>query len=277
MRVVPNVSSRDRGDLESYLNRLSVEMGVCFCVEVEAMMPQHVGLGSKTASMLGMALACNAVADGHFRPAALARMSGRGGTSGVGVNATFTGGFVVDGGHRKGQETESFAPSSAGASSARPPLLVRLSFPAKWRVHLFMPKGERCSGAEEESFFSANTPIDSGEAYEVLAAVYHGIAPAVAECDLATLRAALQKIHAAGFKRRELDYQGATVKRLLARLNGDAGMAAGMSSLGPLVYGIGATNVKEGDIRSCVAGLDVTYLGCVRGRNRGYELVDGKK
>ena len=101
MRVVPNVSSRDRGDLESYLNRLSVEMGVCFCVEVEAMMPQHVGLGSKTASMLGMALACNAVADGHFRPAALARMSGRGGTSGVGVNATFTGGFVVDGGHKE--------------------------------------------------------------------------------------------------------------------------------------------------------------------------------
>ena len=270
LSVSSSVSCRDRGDLEGYLARLSAAMGRCFRVELEAMMPQHVGLGSKTAVLLAMGLACNEVAEGRLDRSGLVQLSRRGGTSGVGVNATFTGGFVVDGGRRRG--SGEFQPSSAGGSDGPPPVLVRLDFPAAWHVHLFLPRGAGYFGRREETFFSANTPIGTGEVYDVLGSVYHGLAPAVAETDLVALRLALERVHAVGFKRREVEGQSGAVRRLLDELR-DAGMAAGMSSLGPLVYAIGEGDLEQRRVMRGLGGSEVDYLGCVGGRNRGYELA----
>ena len=272
----PNLSERDRGDLKGYLQRLSGVMDVCFRVEIESVMPQHVGLGSKTALLLAAGLACNAAAGGPLPPAELVRMSGRGATSGVGVNTSFTGGFVVDGGRRADRGSGSFGPSSAGGAGIAPPALVRLEFPAEWRIHLFLARGVRYCGRDEAAFFEANTPIATTDVWEVLAAVYHGLAPAVAEADLTALKVALAKLHTVGFKRREVDGQSRAVGRLLELLCNDLGMAAGMSSLGPLVYAITAAgDGRTRDMAHLVAdGAD--YLGCVGGRNRGYELVRGR-
>ena len=266
------VRERDRADLEGHLTRLSAAMGACFCVEVQSMMPQHVGLGSKTALLLAMGLACNAMAEGQLDQTELVRISRRGGASGVGVNATFTGGFVVDGGRKATGARADFRPSSAAGVGALPPLLVRCDFPAAWRVHLFMPRGTRYCGNAEEAFFAANTPVDSREVYEVLAAVYHGVAPAVAEADLHALRTALGELHTVGFKRREVERQSDSVRGLLGRLSRDRGVAAGMSSLGPLVYAIRETDDAEISYMSALGGPEVEYLGCAGGRNGGYEL-----
>ena len=99
-------------------------------------MRQHVGFGSKTALLMAIGIGCNEAAGSPLTEEELVVLSGRGGTSGVGVNTTFVGGFVVDGGRSKKKGTQ-FRPSSVEAPRGCPPVLVRLRIPSEWRVHLF--------------------------------------------------------------------------------------------------------------------------------------------
>ena len=269
-----DLESPDRRVLERYVRRLSKAMERAFWVQVESVMQQHIGLGSKTALLLAAGLACNAAGGEKLQREALVHMSGRGGASGVGVNVAFDGGFVVDGGHKMDAVNDKFWPSSVGGNTGLPPKLVRLEFPANWRVHLFLPGGRRYFGEAEQRFFSENTPIDFGEVYEVMAAVYHGVAPAVAEGDLESLRVALWAVQGVGFKRREVMGQSREVRELLEFLYKDLRVAAGMSSLGPLVYAI--TNNEDGPdvIRDGMRMEKGVYRGTWSGRNRGYDIVE---
>ena len=107
-----------------------------------------------------------------------------------------------------------------------------------------------------------------------MAAVYHGVAPAVAEGDLESLRAALQAIHGVGFKRREVMGQSHEVRELLDLLCKDLGVAAGMSSLGPLVYAITNDGEQPDVVQDWVADGNGVYLGTWSGRNRGYDVLE---
>ena len=273
LTVAPNLADRDRHDLAKYLNDISVATDSCFEVEVASVMRQHIGLGSKTALLLAAGLACNAVATEPLTQRDLVLTSGRGGASGVGVNTAFVGGCVVDGGHRT-QRDAGFLPSSATKPQAIPPLLARQAFPTDWRVHLFLPTGGSYSGDEELVFFRNHTPIPAAEVREILAAVYHGIVPAFAEAELGALRRAVYEIHHTGFKKREVESHGSVVRELLDRLYTEPNVAAGMSSLGPLVYAIAPRDldVLSNQTTAAVLSTPIEYLGSFAGRNEGYEL-----
>ena len=272
--ISPNLLDRDRRDLKRYVSSISRALNMCFHIEIRSLMPQHVGLGSKTALLLAVGFGCNAVAGNLLSPRQLVVMSRRGGTSGVGINTVFTGGFVVDGGHCAAGDV-SYGPSSVGRPTTLPPVLVRFNLPTDWRIHLFLPCGRRYSAQDEIRFFEDNTPIHASEVGDVMAAVYHGIATAVAEADLDCLRDALRQVQRTGFKRREIDSQSPVVRELLERLHAEGELAAGMSSLGPLVYAVAVAR-RQNEWRPMLARVltpEVEYLGCFRGRNRGYELV----
>ena len=266
---------RDRRDLQEHLKRLSRALKREFHVKLISATPQHVGLGSKTAVLMATAIVCNNLVGRPMGQTQLVLASGRGGTSGVGVNTTFGGGFVVDGGH--GAEGGGrYEPSSARKPEGVPPALVRLRFPDAWRVHLFLPRGYRYSGEREVQFFRQNSPIGVREVHEVLAAVYHGIVPAIAEADLELLRVALREVHRTGFKRRELHGQGREVRELVEVLQSGRKLAAGMSSLGPLVYAIAPAD-RQFDGQALVSGgvfRETEYLGCFCARNGSYEVAE---
>ena len=274
IEVKPNLAERDRQDLEQYVGMLSRAVNMCFHVEVRSVMPQHVGLGSKTALLLATGLVCNAVAGYPLVRSDLVTMCGRGGASGIGIHTVFLGGFVVDGGHRMDGDSR-FSPSSSIKPRSLPPLSVRLQFPPHWRIHLFLPKGRRYHGHEEVRLFQEHTPIRACEVYLVMSSVYHGIVPAIAERDLAALSIAMRAIHRTGFKRREIKAQSNVVQTLLHRLHADSTIAAGMSSLGPLVYAITSSQVVAPLRPNIVEALspDIDYLGWVHCRNSGYELL----
>jgi len=81
---------------------------------------QHVGLGSKTATILGTLKAINLICRSPLENRTVQKLSNRGGTSGIGVNAFFSGGFLVDCGHAaSGKQT--FAPSSRRTHFSVPP------------------------------------------------------------------------------------------------------------------------------------------------------------
>ena len=274
LHVVPpeHFDSGDAAEICEAVGRVSGRLGVIFDVAVRCDAPSHSGFGTKTMTILAALRACAALADEHIETRELVRLSRRGGTSGIGVHTAFVGGFVVDAGH-PADSMSPLLPSSSSEGLFHPPTAtVKLSVPEQWRVHLFLPNGRRVVGQVERQFFQHNTPIPRWEVLEVLAALYHGVVPALAVGNLAALASALKKIHEVGFKRREVEYQGIATLTLLRFLNGLGSVAAGMSSFGPLVYAI-AGHESPDLIALFGSRYASTYLGQFRAKNQGSSVL----
>ena len=97
----------------------------------------------------------------------------------------------------------------------------------------------------------------------------------MAQADHGLLKEALVEVHQIGFKKRELEAQGHDIGEILAVLNRDTQLAAGMSSMGPLVYAIDE-GVKGQYQSKGVASLkgdpSIWYYGPCRARNLPYEV-----
>src|SRR4030042_4707338 len=180
------LDARDEAEVRALIERIATALDAEFAVLILSLPPQHSGFGSKTALLLGIAAACNALLGSPLTPDNIKQLSRRGGTSGVGLNAFFLGGLIVDLGHPQ-CDGLSFMPSSVSQPSGFPPVCVRVPFPEQWQIQLFLPNGRIYADRDEIIFFSQNTPILREEAFRVLAAVYHGIVPAFIEPDLCLL------------------------------------------------------------------------------------------
>ena len=115
--------------------------------------PTHSGFGSGTQLSLGIASAVNLFYDLNLSVLELANAVGRGGTSGIGIAAFDTGGFIVDGGHRYPEQKSSFLPSAAADDISPPPILLRHKFPS-WRLLIVMPNCSRIYGKKKFKSFS---------------------------------------------------------------------------------------------------------------------------
>ncbi|NYT07757.1 MAG: DUF98 domain-containing protein, partial [Methanomicrobiales archaeon] len=118
--------------------------------------PQHAGLGAGTALSLATGTALCKLYGISVPVEDLARIVGRGGTSGIGTAAFSTGGLIVDGGHSFGQygEKAGFRPSSASPGVRPPPVIARHPFPDEWQILLVLPLlGPGVSGTGEQDIF----------------------------------------------------------------------------------------------------------------------------
>jgi beta-ribofuranosylaminobenzene 5'-phosphate synthase len=230
---------------------------------------QHVGLGTKTALKLAVVAAYHRLFEMPADREAQQRLTGRGGASGIGIHGFFEGGVLWDAG-RPSDEVEVLRPSGAGFAKSTSPLMMRQSFPSSWRIGLCLPSAARSHGEDERRFFEAHTPIPRNQALETMALLYHGVLPAFRQEDLALLASSLAAVSQIGFKRIEIERCGAAAMNLLGDL-GAKGYAAGMSSMGPLVYVIiAAGNERAADeIAKICAVHDVEWLGTFNGLNRG--------
>ncbi|MEX0729013.1 MAG: beta-ribofuranosylaminobenzene 5'-phosphate synthase family protein [Planctomycetaceae bacterium] len=201
-------------------------------------------------------------------------LSGRGGASGVGIHGFFTGGFILDAGHKR-ESIDCFAPSSGRNPGCTPALLANVEIPTRWRFALLLPKGYRYSGHREKRFFQEHTPVPKSEVKETLALLHHGVFPAVLEDSIDALRPALREMHRCGFKKRELYGQAAAVRRLFSKLCEIPECAVGMSSLGPLVYAVMREPPQEflSHLAEIADKEDAVILDICAGRNRGYEVI----
>jgi len=240
------------------------------------MPPLHVGYGGKTALLMAIACACAEAAQQPMTRKQLQCVSGRGGTSGIGVNTFFTGGFLVDMGHAA-QEGQPWAPSASSWPNEVPEVSVRRTIPDDWVFHLFLPKGVLYRAGEEVDMFGRNTPIPRLEVLEIMAAVHHGLVPAVAHADLALLKNSLADIHATGFKQKELAAQASAVRDLFRLLNTCDEAAVGMSSMGPLLYALThRSSASVSELLAADSGIaKQAYLGAFDGRNIGHEVNRG--
>ena len=191
--------------------------------------PEHIGLGLGT--QLGLAVArliCELA--GIDRPGIneLARLSGRGLRSGIGLHGFAHGGMVIDGGRARQDEI--------------PPLLARLEFPGNWAALVVIPRRDPgLHGLNEIQAFASLPPSPDPLIDRLCRLVLLGLMPAVVERDLPRFGEALEEIQrkvGEGFA----PAQGGTFARpeyeaILEAMRREGLRGVGQSSWGPTLYG----------------------------------------
>ena len=206
--------------------------------------PMHCGFGSGTQLSLGIAQAVNVLYELGLDVQELAKVVGRGGTSGIGIAAFGTGGFIVDGGHRYPEQKSSFLPSSALGDISPPPVLLRYPFP-EVPLLIVMPNCSRIYGDKEIELFQTLCPQPEWVAQKLSHILLMQILPALVEGDMQTFGKALNQIQTFGWKKVEIDAQGAELQLTLDFLRDSEAFGAGVSSWGSAI---------------CVVGEDVDRL-----------------
>ena len=108
---------------------------------LERVIPPHAGLGSGTQMALAIGTALERLYGRDSGARAVARTLERGRRSGIGIGAFDEGGFIVDCGR--------------GDLDEVPPVVMRLEFPAHWRILLlFDNRGQGLHGAAELDAFA---------------------------------------------------------------------------------------------------------------------------
>jgi beta-ribofuranosylaminobenzene 5'-phosphate synthase len=268
------LDDRGREDVDCALARLGEHVGHPIDAEltIDGWIPQHVGLGTKTALVLALLDATSRALDLSLSNAELQSISGRGGTSGVGIHTYFCGGFALDAGHVQSR-VPTLAPSSSRLAPSIPPMLTWAPFPDGWHVTLLAVPGPRIHGENELAFFAAATPVPADEVLRALALVHHGMTPAFLEEDLERLGSSLLELHQVGFKARELTHQSASVKAAL-RDCWDHGLVAGLSSMGPTIYAISSSEDDSTAVLETIARThDIALIGPLPACNVGARVA----
>jgi beta-ribofuranosylaminobenzene 5'-phosphate synthase len=262
---------RTLADADALIHRLSSYGCRPRSVVVQRRLPEHVGLGSKTATLLAIARAVGEAQDVGLDRNGLQRVVRRGGTSGAGVNLFFDGGFVVDRGHPDVPGAP-YGPSSSTVPSSPPPVLARHPIPESWEFTLVLPMHQGVSGKAEQDLFAASTPLSREDVLCSIAAMHHGVVAGFAAGDLEAVRWGLSQLHAGGFKAHELAFQGADVRALYSRLVRIPDVAVGLSSVGPLMFLIRERTRGEPEHLTRAVGAGFRVLGPFRGINHGAEV-----
>ncbi|HSQ94379.1 MAG TPA: beta-ribofuranosylaminobenzene 5'-phosphate synthase, partial [Methanoregula sp.] len=240
----PALQERIRSIAVDVLQKIGA--GGSVAITVRTWYPSHVGLGSGSQLALAVARAISELHGRHLPVRELARLVGRGGTSGIGTAAFEYGGFIVDGGHRfgAGGEKTDFRPSAASRGVSPPPVIARHDFPSDWRILLAIPTVPAgASGTIETDIFRNHCPIPLEEVRALSHEVLMRMLPGIASRDLELFGSSVNAVQKLGFKKVELSLQPPLVSGLLDVLREAGAAGAGLSSFGPAVYAVGDTGM----------------------------------
>ncbi|HVP25338.1 MAG TPA: beta-ribofuranosylaminobenzene 5'-phosphate synthase [Methanomicrobiales archaeon] len=234
---------RSRATAERAAGRILAGIRAAGGVEItlRRIYPSHVGLGSGSQVALAVARGTCELFGRNLPVEEIARLVGRGGTSGIGTAAFDRGGFIIDGGHMlgPGAEKADFRPSSASEGVRPAPVVARHDFPSDWRIVLAtpcLPAG--ASGSRELDIFREACPVPLDEVRETCHEVLMRMLPGVVDHDLDLFGKSVNRIQELGFKRVEISLQPPVIPLLMEEMR-DAGAAcSGMSSFGPTVYAV---------------------------------------
>lgn len=231
-------TAREASTLIAFLEQLYASYGYAqkFSVTFLSGPAPHSGFGTGTSTRLACVEAASHLNHIEADTNKIISASGRGGTSGVGVNTYFSGGMSIDLGVKS--TGLPLAPSSARRGPATiPTQILCLPLPINWRIGIAVAReANRISAEEEISFFNRTCPIDI---LSVQKSIYHalsGMACSVIESDFDTFCSAINAIQETEWKQAEWSAQTDTLTRLRITLHEVGAKCVGLSSLGPAIY-----------------------------------------
>jgi beta-RFAP synthase len=235
-------------------------------------LPAHAGLGSGT--QLGLAVG-RAFCELHgfaLPTAQIARITGRGLRSGVGIAGFDVGGLLLDAGPQ---------PAGARGAGGPAPLLSRIELPADWRVLLVLDPGRRgLSGDEERAAIARLAPLPRERAAEICHEVVMRVLAGAASDDFGAFAAGLNHVqqvlgdHFAPAQDGSA-YTSPAVERLVTWL-AQRGSAVGQSSWGPTGFAIfpsqASAEAALGEARLVARIGTQLQVSIVSARARGAEI-----
>ena len=169
--------------------------------------------------------------------------SKRGGTSGIGINTYFNGGFVFDIGIKN--EKDLLVPSSIANRRNKKPLVIYNGKTPDWEIGICIPKRIKNKSEQEEvEFFNENCPIDKSYVNETLYEALYGTTSAIIENDLKTFCKSVNRIQRTRWKILERSQYGQSLIELENRIRNLGADCVGMSSFGPTLFFLGE-NIKK--------------------------------
>lgn len=232
------ISERTQGDLLAALRRAEAAGLPVNCrLHIHFQTRQHIGLGSATQILLTALDAIAGLYSWNLPPKEMIRISGRGRTSLIGCATHYCGGFCID----AGQKYEKGLPYLPSHSPGRrePSLFVgSWDFPSDWLVSLLGMESPIAMDSESESdFMNRNSPIERSEGLETIAALYHGLLPAVIAADYSGFLTALRALQLHGWNTVEFGLQAPNTLQALRDLWASQ-IAGGLSSFGPAIFAV---------------------------------------
>lgn len=226
------------------------------CVIEDGQVPSHFGFGSSTMVYLSCIEALLIINKREYTNDVVVNLSGRGGTSGIGINTYFNGCFVFDTGIVNQGERQ-FAPSSAFVSENRikPLLLKNVKLP-QWELGICIPSISPKTESDEKAFFHTNCPIEKEAVEKILYESVYGITSSLLETDFDTFCKSVDALQQTKWKKMERDIYGKELVHTETLIRHAGARCVGMSSLGPLLYFFG-----EG-LDGIVKQVNAELLGC---------------
>lgn len=164
----------------------------------------------------------------------LVALSGRGGTSGIGINTYFNGGLVLDLGTNN--NGEAFKPSSQSQNHKEPLLFQQLAMP-EWDIGVCIPQHiPPLSEQQEKEFFDKTCPIPESEAHKAMYHAVAGVYAAAKEVDKPAFESSIKALQKCAWKKAERNEHGKPLADLEDRLYQFGATTVGMSSLGPSLF-----------------------------------------
>jgi beta-ribofuranosylaminobenzene 5'-phosphate synthase len=198
----------------------------------------------------------------------LVAASGRGGTSGIGINTYFDGGACFDLGRKADTE---LLPSDVLEHRHNPPVLLRRAPMPRWPIGVCVPNFKGTSIAGEKAFFEKVCPIETHEVQRILYQALYGVFAAILEKDVATFALALKAIQHTRWKKAERDIYGRRLLDLEARLYSYGASVVALSSLGPGLIFL-APDIREVERRmKQVDSKSVLFVTTAQNRGRSID------
>ncbi|EHR71877.1 beta-RFAP synthase [Burkholderiales bacterium JOSHI_001] len=250
-----------------HLDALRRESGLhgALQLHIKRVLPAHAGLGSGTQLALAVGTAFARLHGLAWSTPDIARITGRGLRSGVGIAGFDQGGLLLDGG--------------PGPQGQPAPLLARGHLPSAWRVLLVTdPRLRGLSGADERAALARLAPLPREAAAQISHELLMRVLPGAALNDFDNFAAGLGQVqHLLGEHFAPAQAAGAyaspAVARVMQRLQAQGHRAVGQSSWGPTAFAFvpdaQAAELALADLRAS-GDLDPALgLHTVRARERG--------
>ncbi len=246
--------------------------------------PEHIGLGSKTSLAMAVAYSLGNLLlaeRGDWQRGTtllshneIRQLSGRGGTSRIGVLACEHGGVIFEDGHQVSEGAAPlFLPSSRRIPKDNPIPSKVIHLPDSFRIALFMDTDTpRISGQEEADIFRQNMPFDPREVLMAIAQE-RAMKAAFDRRDMSALSEAFRRFSSLCLKRAEVDRQSDIAKSWLSDC-WDDGYVVGVSSFGPVMFAIAEEDSDEmGGAYELAQRGDLLPLGTYRFNNEGANIA----